>query len=150
MIGSKTVLAAIAAGALALTGCGGGKDGSDGDAKETKSDVTAKSPANKIADAYIGEMTKIADALETVNDEESARAAASVIQKAGLKLEAMQDELEGEMSDRKWATIVMSRQQEWAQLQTRLGMSMGRIGMTQPELMQIISEEMDKLPQSDN
>jgi len=146
MIGSRTVSIALAAGALTLVGCGGEKGASDSGNKDSEIEITAKSSTDKIADAYIGEMTKIADALETVADEESARAAASVIQSATAKLDAMSDELEGELDDRNWASVAMSRQKEWAQLQTRLAMSMGRIGMTEPQLMQIISEEMDKLP----
>ena len=107
MIGSKTIVIALAAGALALTGCGGDKGSADAEGNETKSNVTAKSPADKIADAYIGEMTRIADVLDTVTDEDSAREAASVIQTAVTKLDAMNDELDGELNDAKWASIAL-------------------------------------------
>ena len=58
---------------LMLTGCGG-KDDVQG---KTGEDITAKSSADDIGEAYINEMTRIADALEGVDDEASAKAAAA-------------------------------------------------------------------------
>ena len=132
------IAAALLAGALALTGCGKGEN------VEGK-DITGSSSAKDVGTAYINEMTRIADALETVNDEESARKAAATIKVAAEGLESMGTELEGDMDPMKAMQVFGGRYQELIEVQSRIATSMMRIQNEHPELMEVISEETDRL-----
>ena len=132
------IAAALLTGALALTGCGKGEN------VEGK-DITGSSSAKDVGTAYINEMTRIADALETVNDEESARKAAATIKVAAEGLESMGTELEGGMDPMKAMQVFGGRYQELIEVQSRIATSMMRIQNEHPELMEVISEETDRL-----
>ncbi|WP_321491040.1 hypothetical protein [uncultured Hyphomonas sp.] len=133
--------AAGVAAALMLTGCGGKTDG-PGKAAE---DITAKSSAKDIGAAYINEMTQIADALDTVDDEASAKAAAKKIKAAVDGLNQMSEELDGEISGVKGMQIFGGRYTELIEVQSRVATSMIKIQSDHPELMDTISAEMDQL-----
>ncbi|MGB2177718.1 MAG: hypothetical protein ACPH9E_07230 [Hyphomonas sp.] len=133
--------AAGIAAALVLTGCGG-KDDVQG---KTGEDITAKSSADDIGEAYINEMTRIADALEGVDDEASAKAAAKKMKVAIDGLNQMSDELDGEISGVKGMQIFGGRYAELVQVQGRIATSMIRIQSDHPELMDTISAEMDRM-----
>ena len=135
------LLAAGLVAALALTGCGG-KDDVSG---KTAEDITAKSSAKDIGAAYINEMTRIADALETVDDEASAKAAAQTIKAAVDGLNQMSEELDGEISGVKGMQIFGGRYTELIEVQSRVATSMIKIQSDHPELMDTISAEMDQL-----
>lgn len=135
------LLAAGLVAALALTGCGG-KDDVSG---KTAEDITAKSSAKDIGAAYINEMTRIADALETVDDEASAKAAAQTIKVAVDDLNQMSEELDGEISGVKGMQIFGGRYTELIEVQGRVATSMIKIQSDHPELMDTISAEMDQL-----
>ena len=135
------LLAAGLVAALALTGCGG-KDDVSG---KTAEDITAKSSAKDIGAAYINEMTRIADALETVDDEASAKAAAQTIKAAVDGLNQMSEELDGEISGVKGMQIFGGRYTELIEVQGRVATSMIKIQSDHPELMDTISAEMDQL-----
>jgi outer membrane lipoprotein SlyB len=135
------LLAAGLVAALALTGCGG-KDDVSG---KTAEDITAKSSAKDIGAAYINEMTRIADALETVDDEASAKAAAQTIKVAVDGLNQMSEELDGEISGVKGMQIFGGRYTELIEVQGRVATSMIKIQSDHPELMDTISAEMDQL-----
>ena len=132
------IAAALLAGALALTGCGKGEN------VEGK-DITGSSSAKDVGTAYINEMTRIADALETVNDEESARKAAATIKVAAEGLESMGTELEGDMDPMKAMQVFGGRYQELIEVQSRIATSMMRIQNDHPELVEVISAETDRL-----
>ncbi len=133
----KSVLFAAAfAGTFVFTACGqGGTDGTD---------ITSKSSSGAIGAAYVNEMTRIADALDTVNDEATARRAATEIRKAADGLENMQEEL-GDVSGMRAMQIFGSNYQELMTAQTRMMGAMIRIQSENPELMEFISDEMDRL-----
>ena len=133
--------AAGLAAALLLTGCGK-KDGIEG---KTGADITSKSSAKDIGGAYINEMTRIADALETVDDEASAKAAAKKMKVAVDGLNKMQEELEGELTGMKAMQVFGGRYTELVQVQTRLASEIIRIQSDHPELMDILGDELDKL-----
>lgn len=135
------LLAAGFAAALMLTGCGG-KDDVQG---KTGEDITAKSSASDIGEAYINEMTRIADALETVEDEASAKAAAKKISVAVEGLNQMSEELDGEISGVKGMQIFGGRYAELIEVQGRVATSMIRIQSDHPDLMDTLGEELDKL-----
>lgn len=133
----SALIAAFAfAGVFAFTGCGQGS--SDG------TDITSKSSSSAVGAAYVTEMTRIADALDTVKDEASARRAATEIRKAADGLENMQEQL-GDISGMRAMQIFGSNYQELMTAQTRMMASMVRIQMENPELMEFVSDEMDRL-----
>ena len=133
---SALIAAFALAGVLAFTGCGqGSRDGSD---------ITSSSSPGAIGAAYVTEMTRIADALDTVTDEASARRAATEIRKAADGLENMQEQL-GDISGMRAMQIFGSNYQELMTAQTRMMTSMVRIQSEHPELMEIVSEEMNRL-----
>ncbi len=132
------ISAALLAGALAVSGC------SKGEGVEGK-DITAKSSPKDVGTAYINEMTRIADALDTVTDEASARKAAAEIKVAADGLESMGEELEGDMDPIKAMQVFGGRYQELIEVQSRIAMSVTRLQQENPELFEIISDETDKL-----
>lgn len=130
--------AAVLAGALALAGCG------QGGAPEGK-DITKNSSAKDIGAAYLTEMTRIADALETVKDEESAKAAAVEISKAAVGLNKMGEVLKDDTDPLKAMQIFGNNYTQVVETQGRMMTELMRIQTEHPELMEIVSAEMDKL-----
>lgn len=133
--------AAGLAAALLLTGCGK-NDGIDG---KSGADITSRSSASDIGEAYINEMTRIADALESVDDEASAKAAAKKLKVSIDGLNSMQEELDGEMSGMKAMQVFGGRYSELVEAQSRMGTAIVDIQTNHPELMEIVSEELDRL-----
>ncbi|PKP82191.1 MAG: hypothetical protein CVT79_07845 [Alphaproteobacteria bacterium HGW-Alphaproteobacteria-18] len=131
------IAAAILGGMMTLTGCGQGK-------VEGK-DISASSSAGNIGKAYVAEITRIADALETVNDEASARAAAAEIRIAADGLKNMEKELGGKVSGLKAMQIFGSNYEALASSQLRMMTALTTLQAQHPELMEIISEETDRL-----
>lgn len=130
---------AIFGAMIALTGCGQGE-------VEGK-DISASSSANDIGSAYIAEITRIADALETVDDEASARAAATEIRKATDGLKNMEEQLGGEVSGLKAMQIFGNNYEELANAQLRMMAAITQLQTEHPELMEIIGEETDRINQ---
>lgn len=135
-----TIFAAAILGTLmVLTGCGQGQ-------VEGK-DISSSSSAGDIGKAYVAELTRIADALETVEDEASARAAATEIRKATDGLKNMEEELGGEISGMKAMQIFGSNYEDLANAQMKMMMALTQLQAEHPELMEIIGEETDRLEQ---
>lgn len=135
----RLIAAALLGSMVALTGCGQGK-------VEGK-DISASSSASDIGEAYVAELTRIADALESVNDEASARAAAAEIRVAGEGLKNMEEELGGEVSGIKAMQIFGNNYEELANAQLRMMTALTTLQAEHPELMEIIGEETDRLGQ---
>lgn len=133
------ITAAILGGMMALTGCG--------QVKVDGKDISASSSANDIGAAYVAELSRIADALETVEDEASAKTAAAEIRIAADGLKNMEEELGGEVSGMKAMQIFGSHYEELANAQLRMMTSLTKLQAEHPELMEIISEETDRLGQ---
>ncbi|KCZ49434.1 hypothetical protein [Hyphomonas pacifica] len=132
--------AAGLATALMLTGCG------QNDVKgKTGTDITAKSSAKDIGEAYVNEMTRIADALETVKDKKSAEKAAKTLNKAAEGLNAMQEELDNEAGSTKAMQVLASRAGELAEVQGRMMKEIMRIQTEHPELMDVLGDELNKI-----
>lgn len=130
------ILSAAVAAGLTIAGCGGDESG----------DITADSSPKKIADAYISEMTKVADALEGIESAEDTEAVAAVIQSASLALDDMTEALDGEISGMKAMRILGARAGDFMEVQQRIAASMGKLSMQDPEMMERLAEEMEKLP----
>lgn len=143
-----TSLLTISAVAL-LAACGGGDSKSDIKSDAPAAKRVALTPEAKMIDNYLVSMDKIADAIENVDDEASARNAASKIAAIQEEMEKLTEEFEGsEMNQQRAYMAMMSgpRRNEMIQTQTRISTSMMKL-MTQPELISIIQEEMEKIPQ---
>ncbi|MEZ5967540.1 MAG: hypothetical protein R3C00_00540 [Hyphomonas sp.] len=136
------ITSGLLAGALLLTGCGKKHDKIEG---KTGADITAKSSASDIGEAYLNELTRIADALESVDDEASAKAAAESLKVSIDGLNSMKDELDGKMNGLQAMQVFGGRYAELAQVQARLGTAMVDIQTNHPELMEIIGDELDRL-----
>lgn len=100
---------------------------------------------DELLDIYFEEMSAIADAVETVEDDATARQAAVVIQASSDRLEQLSDQYENHFNNTTGAMAFANRQQEFMAVQTRLSNSMMKL-MSRPELMQSVSEAMNSLP----
>jgi len=117
----------------------------DSGADEAVSSIDAGSSNREIANAYLNEMETVVTALENVNDEASAEAAAKVLRDASERFDAMNAEMEGELDGARGMAIFGARQDEFIQMQTRMGMAMSRLAMSNPELMMSLQDEMQAL-----
>ena len=113
--------------AIALSGCGG----------SDKADAGA---------SYVSGMSRIADALETVKDEDSAKAAAHEIGEATVKLEPVVDKINS-MSSIEQAMMVRDHTAEMTEVQTRISTALQKIIAQDPKLMDIIGSELRGMPQ---
>ncbi len=138
----KQIFIATASAALGLAGCGGEK--TEADKSEIKIDAS-KAKGGEIADLYVAHMTNVADAIEKVDDEKSAKAAAAVIAKAVEDMEKTAENVEG-MSATRRAMLFASRAQDFAEPQMRMSQSMTKLASENPELLEIIQKELEKMP----
>lgn len=129
-----TTLSILLAGAIALSACGFGEDGGDGPSSQ------------EIADTYITEMNKVADALDQINSEEDIEAVAATIQAAGVELQTISDQLGGNLSGMKAMKVIGARAGDFMKTQQRLITSMSAAAQRNPEIMQQIKKEMEQLP----
>lgn len=111
--------------ALALAGCGD----SGGTQMET----------------FAGEMNRIAEAVEQVNNEEDARSVAHLIADAQKNMEEASNALEG-MSDAEKGIAAAAHAKEVQQAQMRLATAMSSLAMRDQAALRIISDEMSKMP----
>lgn len=132
---TKITAAMIAlTGALALSACGFGEDSGDGPSSQ------------EIADTYITQMNKVADALDQINSEEDIEAVAATIQAAGAELQVISDELGGSLTGMKAMKVIGSRAGDFMKTQQRLITSLSAAAQRNPEIMQQIKKEMEELP----
>lgn len=144
----KPFIISALAGIL-ISACGNNPaPGSSNPETETRADIETRIdalPDTKIAAAMISQMGSLADTLDTVKDEESARKAAKEIAKIGVELEALAKKADGTNSAGKMSIMMQANSNEFMSIQARLATNMARIAMTDPKLLQIIGDEMDKL-----
>lgn len=134
------VAIALFAATLPLSGCGGEKGEIDGQT------ISRASSGKDMASAYVNEMSRVAEALEGVSDEASARAAVADIRTAALGMKNMVEALEGSgMKQVEAATALSSRGQEIGALQMRIVARMNDLQQNHPELASIVGEEVDRL-----
>ncbi len=90
------------------------------------------------------QLANIAEAIENVEDEASARAAAQEIAKANIELGAVAKSLE-DMSDAERAAAAQQYSAKYSEQQVRIASAMQRL-VQHPEWLRIISDEMKKMP----
>lgn len=88
---------------------------------------------------------RIGDAIATVKDEESARAAAATISQINREIEPLTRVMEGWSENEKRAAA-MAAAGDMVQAQQKMGIAAANLAMTRPELMEIIGQELDRIP----
>ncbi|WP_162786373.1 hypothetical protein [Hyphomonas sp. CACIAM 19H1] len=138
---TRTFLAAaLFAATLSLSGCGGQTGETDGQS------ITRASSGKDMASAYVKEMTRVADALDGVTDEASARAAAAEIRTAALGMKNLTEALEGSgMKQVEAAAALSARAQDIGAAQMRIMARMNELQQNNPELAGLVGEEIDRL-----
>jgi hypothetical protein len=118
------------AAVITLAGCGGSNSSADGDVGQT----------------YVTQLGHIADALESVKDEDSARAAAHEMAQANATLQAMAERVDS-MTEVEQAMMLQKHAMEMTQVQTRIFQALQNIISRDPKLGDIIGDEMQQMPQ---
>jgi len=129
----------LAASVILPTACGGREESGD-------APPSVPSPGQDVAETYLAEMEKMADAIEAVHDEASAAEAAATIRGVKSRLEALSDEQGGEAFGADAVLAFAGHQREFIAVQRRIGNSMTRLAMANPQLLKAISSEMEGLP----
>ncbi len=128
----------------AVSGCGK-KDDPQSGSKSSINNSIAITPAQKMAKSYISEMQQMASALESVTDAKSAEKAATEIRKINVRMEALSDKYEDSDNQFGMATVMMSHQQEFMAIQTRVSGAMMKLS-TDPALMKTMTDAMSETP----
>lgn len=97
-------------------------------------------------DDYITEMSKVADALDTIETQEDVEAAALIVKNAADEMTAMAEALDGGFNSVGALRALGSRAGEMMEVQQRIATSMATLAQKDPQLLSRISEEMDALP----
>jgi phage-related tail protein len=113
---------------LTLAGCGG-SDNSAGD----------------VGQAYVTALDRVAGALESVKDEDSAKAAAREIAAANDSLESMADEINS-MSKTEQVMMLQKHAAKMAEVEARISQAMQKIVSDDPKLLDIIGGEIQNMP----
>ena len=131
----------FAALALTLAACG---DSGDSASKGSSSDYSNKT---EVVEGYISEISKIADALESVTDKDSAEKAAKQIAKINAELDTITTAAE-DMNQITFATAMAGKASDFQAAQIRISTAMQKLSQDH-ELMMILSEEINKTPKLD-
>ena len=102
--------------------------------------------ANPAMRAYTADVTKIADAIATVKDQASAKAAAGVIASTNTELAALIKQIDA-MSDTDKASAAMANMQELVAAQQKIAIAMSNMAMNNPAEMKIVADELGKMPE---
>jgi hypothetical protein len=105
---------------------------------------TAEAQSAEIGQAYIEQLNVIADALDTIDDEASAREAAVEIGAANMELEEIADSMQG-LSDNEMLAMVQSIAPQLTEIQGRIATTMQRLSAN-PEYFSIIGDELSNMP----
>lgn len=125
----RILAGAILAGALMLTGC-------------SKGGVNSNDPGA----VFSSEMTRVADALESVKDEASARKAAAEISQAAEQLEKVREKFnDGNLGGIQAMRTLQKHGKELMTTQARIMSATLKLQEQHPELMEILSTELDKI-----
>jgi len=108
----------------------------------------ASQSAKGAGERMVQELNVIADELEKVTDEASAKAAAEVIDKAQKGLEEVGAQFEA-MTNIERAQVITAVSQELQKVQSRIAQAMTAIAQKSPQLMQELGNAMSDLPQVD-
>ncbi len=151
----QLLLVLTATGAAA---CGGGEDPKS-DAKTASAKQLAESKtgeaktvsaqeaetANQAVDVYAAHLTRVADALEAVESEADAQAAAQIIAEATNEFEILSEKFK-ETNKSKLAAVMAAQASKLTEPQMRIGMAMQKLATEHPEYLEAIGEAMEEMP----
>ncbi len=103
--------------------------------------------AGAVADAFLAEMHAFADAVESVTDQASAATAVKAMRIATDRMEALSEQHETLISSPAMTAAMMQRQSALTSVQVRIGTAMSALIASDPALLQILSDEMDRMPE---
>ena len=106
--------------------------------------VSAVAVAQPPVERYLEELNRLADALETVDDEASARQAAQTVAEINAEMETLQPQFEA-MEENERAAMLRTHAAAFQEVQTRIAMAMEPLA-DRPDLLEIISEELENMP----
>ncbi|MEM8936185.1 MAG: hypothetical protein AAGC77_07240 [Pseudomonadota bacterium] len=163
MLKAITILSALAV--LPIAGCGGQNDASSGgispeqeqnsgpaaDNADTPDVVGAVSgaEASQIADDYLEILSKFAAAIEGVTDEPSAQEAAETIAGLNDDMTSLADAFE-ELTAVQKSAMYIEHAQDFLSEQTRLADALTRVATENPELIEALQTEFEKMPALEN
>ncbi|MEM1046139.1 MAG: hypothetical protein AAGL24_08310 [Pseudomonadota bacterium] len=102
--------------------------------------------ADAVADAFLAEMHAFADAVESVTDQASAANAVKAMRVATDRMQALSEQHEALISSPSMTAAMMQRQNALMSVQLRIGTAMSALVAGDPALLQILSDEMDRMP----
>lgn len=147
MMNLHTTFAAIGAVFL-LAACGGSDSADSSNTAAGMSAADADGPKEIMA-VYTDHIGRIADALEQVEDEESAADAAKVIRAATTEMEVLSQKVEN-MSQMERARLAMNFDEEFVQNQSRFAIAMAEIASRDEQHLQMVADALDDMPTLDN
>ena len=147
----------LAVAALTLAGCGGKKEEAAAPMTDEQRAAAAASSvlgaltgngaeAAPEIKAYASNLSKVADALANVKDEASARAVGQQLQPIFEDMQKQADAIEA-MGEEKAGIAALAVAPELVSAQQKIAVAMSNWAMTRPELMEIVGQEMEKMPE---
>lgn len=97
---------------------------------------------------FVQAVGRIGDAIATVTDEESARAAAATIAGINAEIEPITRVIEGWSESEKRAAA-MAAAGDLVAAQQKIGMAAAQLSVNNPQLMEIVAEELNRMPALD-
>ncbi len=142
--------------AIGLAACGGEKEPEPEEidmndpasamrALESMANSNGSAKATGPMKVYVDGMDDIADAITDINSEADARQAAQKIAAVAREMEGLSEQFE-RMSDQEKTAAAMANAGAITQSGTRVAAAMMTLQTQHPEYLQIISDEMDKIP----
>lgn len=147
----------LAVAVLTLAGCGGKKEEAAAPMTDEQRAAAAASSvlgalsgnggeASPEMKAYASNLSKVADALANVKDEASARAVGQQLQPIFEDMQKQADAIEA-MGEEKAGIAALAVAPELVSAQQKIAVAMSNWAMTRPELMEIVGQEMEKMPE---
>ncbi|MDP3738294.1 MAG: hypothetical protein Q8R02_12945 [Hyphomonadaceae bacterium] len=147
----------LTSAALVLAACGGKKEEASAPMTDEQKAAAAASSilgaltgnggeASPEMKGYVANLTKVADALGTVKDEASARAIGQQLRPVFEDMQKQADALNA-MTEEQKGVAAMSMAPELISVQQKIAVAMSNWAMTKPELMEIVGEELEKMPE---
>lgn len=129
---------------LALAACGGQERATE-PAAPAPTAVIVPAPKVTMAGQYATQLDRLADAVEAIDDDASAREAAKVIAEVNLELARLSKEAAA-MNPAEAAVLVQAQQGEYVACQQRIATAMTRLAMENPAALGIVSKELRAMP----
>lgn len=101
--------------------------------------------SSDVGQAYVDQLSHVADALDSVKDEASAREAAHEIAKANTKIQKMVNDIDA-MDQAHQMTLFQKHAAEMSKLERRISQSVQRIVAKDPKLLGIVGSEIQDMP----